>query len=300
MCRTHKIADQLEVKLLNLVQGASVLPLPEGPLEDRTYLVDKDGTKMILKTGHFADNEIENLKWFKGLGIEVPKILQAEEGEYILEEYFDAPMFTKVDYWSDENMKRIFAFNNMVREKLSVRPAGAQDKENFLKWVSGKVAIDGGWLAPCVPVAISEEKAREIRQAFSDHQSLYEDVVLVYFDNNADHYIDLGEEVGVIDIDLSYRVRPYMNMRYLAWVLLNAPREEIGDVGAWLTKWTVFDNAGPPHYATLLVSLVGIMWDIYGNLGSRWSDSKEKTGDINQAIDWTLNQLKESNEVKNG
>jgi len=305
MSKTQQIAEKLGLKVLNRLQWRKVMlpsqvfkngevaDLPEGELEDGVYLVEKDGQKFVLKTGKFNEREVEDNQKLGELGVPVRKVISHQPGEYILYEYLDAPTLAQKDFWTDENIKRVLTLQTEMEEKLAVIQLTPEQVQTGKDWIGERITKE--WLNPCVPKALTEEQAQGIRDLYTQNEELFSDIVPVFRDNNADHYVDSGDKLAVIDVDISAKPRYYMNMRYLSWVFLNAPKEQIGDPVAWAQKWAEYLNAEPKHFATWLVSLVGILWDIYGNEGSPWQKS-DKTEDIKQVLNWVIGKLSKKEE----
>ncbi len=287
MCKTHKFADQLEVKLLKQLKGAAVLDIPQsGPLEDGSYLVeDGAGQKMVLKTGNFNPHETDDNWELSDMGVRVRMISESQPDEYILYEYLDAPLLASQQFWQPEQMQRVFDLHRQIAAGLAHRPQSAEEAANAKKWVEERVL--GEWLVKITDNPYTPEEAEQIRQVLESAQAEWEPV-WAYTDNNAEHYVDMGTELAVVDARIDMRPPHYMDMRYLAWVILQMPSEELSL--EWVQGWVAKLGAERQRLVTFLISLVGIMWDIYGN-EKHGGRNKEKTEMIREITKWVLERL---------
>jgi hypothetical protein len=115
-----------------------------------------------------------------------------------------------------------------------------------------------------------------------------EGLAWVYRDNNADHYVDLGEDLAVVDADISIRPKYYMDMRYLAWVILKMPYEMLSL--DWVKKKVEEIGGGEARLTTFLISLIGILWDIHDNVKHK-GEFADKTDKIKEIVSWVTNEL---------
>ena len=286
---TKLIAEQLGAKILKRLRGAEVLDVDlSKSLEPGVYLAEKDGQKFNLKTGNFNPHEIVDNKKLASLGIRTHIVIDSKEGEYILYEYLDAPLLAQKDFWSDENIKRVVELQQRIRDGLANQQPVEADVKEAKEWLWER--INTKWLPALVPNVLSEEVAERIKKFYQEHEDIWAKLTLVYHDNNADHYVDLGDELAVLDADLAFRPQEYMNMRYLAWVLLKAPKEQVGDPVIWAQKWAEYLNAGPEHYATWLLSIIGTLWDVHGNERSK-GQYLDKTEYVKKILEWVMGKL---------
>ncbi|MFA5967258.1 MAG: hypothetical protein WC805_01950 [Patescibacteria group bacterium] len=286
---TTLIAEQLGVKILKRLRGAEVLDAIDAEdLKGNVFLVEKDGQKMVLKTGNFNKNEVADNQKLSSLGIRTHKVLDSKSGEYILYEYLDAPLLAQKDYWSDENLERVIALHQQIRDGLaSQQPTDADIKEAEDRlWER----INTKWLPILVPNVLTADIAERIKKFYQERKDIWGKIALIYRDNNAEHYVDLSDQLAVLDVDLIFGPKEYMNMRYLCWVLFKSPQEHIGDPAVWAQKWTEYLKATPEHYATWLLSLIGILWDIYGNENSK-GQQIEKTENIKKLLAFVMDKL---------
>lgn len=286
---TKLIEEQLGVKILKQLRGAEVLDMAADQVAAAgVYLVERGGQKMILKTGNFNQNEVLDNQKLSDLGIRTRKILDSKPDEYILYEYLNTPLLAQKDYWSDENMKRVFLLHDKIKSVLSDQVPSTGARQEASQWVKDR--INSKWLPLLAPQIISEEVADRIRKFYQEREDVWGHLACIYHDNNAEHYVDLDNELAVLDADLTFRPKEYMNMRYLCWVLFKAPPEHIGDPVAWAEKWADYLNATPEHYATWLISLIGDLWDIWGNEKTK-GQQIEKTEDIKKVLNWVITKL---------
>jgi len=287
MSKTQQIAEELGLKLISRLHGGEQLPI-SGELQDGVYLVEKDGQKLVLKTGNFNEHEVEDTRKLKKLGIRAPEIIDSKDGAYVLYEYLGKPLATE-DFWTDANIKRVLELQNKIRNVLLDQVPNPVSNQNATTWLQSR--IEKEWLPPLVPEILSQETATEITRICNEKLiSPGAQLTCIYRDNNADHYIDLGNELGIVDADISGRPREYMNMRYLSWVLLTMPMEQLGDPIAWAEKWAGYLNADEAHFATWLLSLVGILWDIHANEKHK-GEHIEKTEAIKKILNWVIEKL---------
>ena len=295
MCKTHKIAKELDVNILKQLRGAEVLDVPEhGELEDAVYLVEKEGEKFVLKTGNFNPNEIDDNWELAEKGIQVQRITESQPGEYILYEYIDAPLLAQKDFWSDANMQRVFGLHKRIEEELRDRPITQEQRTEALTWIDSKVL--GEWLKAITGSVYSSEQEDEIRQVFEAHKQSWEPV-WVYSDNNAEHYVDLGDELAVLDARIDLRPEYYMDMRYLTWVILRMPIDLL-DL-EWVRGWVEKLGGEKKRLMTFLVSLIGILWDIHANEKHK-GHNIEKTEKITEIVDWVVDELQGSPSASSG
>lgn len=99
MCKTHKLAKELEVTILKQLKGAEVLPVPDhGELEDGSYLVERDGEKFVLKTGGFDEHEVDDNWDLAEMGFRTRMVFETVPEEYILYEYIDEPVLANKEF----------------------------------------------------------------------------------------------------------------------------------------------------------------------------------------------------------
>lgn len=289
MCKTHEIAKELEVKILKQLKGAAVLDLPEsGPLEAGVYLVEQEGEKMVLKTGGFNPNEADDNWTLSDAGVRVQMISEWKPDEYILYEYIDAPLLANQEFWREGSMKKVFDLHAQIEEALADRPLGEEDAAAGKRWIEEKVL--GEWLPKITDNPYSSQEVARIRQVLEATREEWEPV-WAYSDNNAEHYVDMGSELAVLDARIDLRPKHYMDMRYLAWVILRMPPDELNL--EWVQGWVQRLGAERKRLITFLISLVGIMWDIYGN-EKHGGRNKEKTEVIKEITEWVLGELENS------
>lgn len=290
MSKINEITEKLGIKILKRLRGAEVLSVDDSQNinEGNVFLVEKDGQKMVLKTGNFNKNEVADNQRLAGLGVRTHKILDSKPDQYILYEYLDAPLLAQKDFWSDENIKRVIVLHQQVRDGLANQQPTDADIKEAKEWLVER--INTKWLPVLVPSVLSEELADRIKKFYQEHEDIWTKFALIYRDNNAEHYVDLDDQLAVLDIDLTFRPKEYMNMRYLSWVLLKAPKEQIGDPVVWAQKWAEYLNIGPEHYATWLLSLVGTLWDIHGNEKTK-GEHTDKTEDVKKVLGWVMTKL---------
>lgn len=306
MCKTHQIAEELGVEVKQQMRGSERIDIFTGmlhqvavgrdaskcpELKDGTYLVEKDGQRFVLKTGKINPQEIKDNQLLEDRFIRVRKVVKAEPGSYILYEFIDAQPLSAKDFWTDENIQRVIDLQNEIREVLSDQVPSTGANRDAVAWLRAKV--DTEWLPLLVPSIISQETADTILNIVKKYVDNGFQLSCIYRDNNADHYLDLGDELAVVDVDLVFRPKEYMNMRYLSWVLLKMPPEAwSGSALDWARKWANHLGATSEHYFTWLISLIGILWDIHGNEKTK-EENIERTEDIKQILDWVISKLTE-------
>lgn len=286
---TKLIAEQLGAKILKRLRGAEILDASNtDDLQGNVFLVEKDGQKMVLKTSNFNKNEIADNQKLVSLGIRTHKVLDSKPDEYILYEYLNAPLLAQKDFWSDENIKRVVELQQRIRDGLANQQPTEADVKEAKEWLWER--INTKWLPALVPNVLSEDIAERIKKFYQNNENIWGQLACVYRDNNAEHYVDLSDQLAVLDVDLTFRPKEYMNMRYLSWVLLKAPKEQIGDPVVWAQKWAEYLNIGPEHYATWLLSLVGTLWDIHGNEKTK-GEHTDKTENVKKVLEWVMTKL---------
>jgi len=290
MCKTHQIAKQLDVTLLKRLDGAKVLPVPEHePLEPGSYLVEKDGEKFVLKTGNFNDHEVDHNWELADAGTPVRNITESVPGEYILYEYVDAPLMAASEYWSDAEMQKVFNLQHEIEAKLNRVLFTDKDVKQAINWLNDRPL--GLWLKETTNNPWRHEEVAKIREAIRPYMtewSIAEGLERVYRDNNGEHYVDSPTGLVVLDVDIATRPKHYMDMRYLAWVILTMPMEFLST--EWVMEWLTKLRADQAHYITFLLSLVGIMWDIYANPG--YAGQHEDKGEIvKELVTWLIDRV---------
>lgn len=294
MSKTQQIAEELGLELVARLHGGEELSIGGEP-EDGVYLVKKNGQKMVLKTGNFNPQEIKDNQLLEDKFIRVRKIISAEPRNYILYEFINAPLLARKDFWTDENIQRVIALQNEIREALSDQVPSTGANRDAVSWLRARV--DEKWLPSLVPSVLSQETSDTILDIVKKRVNSGIQLNCIYRDNNADHYLDLGDELAVVDVDLAFRPKEYMNMRYLSWVLLKMPPEAWGGSALnWAKRWADYLGATSEHYFTWLISLIGILWDIHASEEHK-GEHLDKSEDIKQVLDWVITEL---NQQKGG
>lgn len=286
MCKTHKIADKLGVKILKRLRGAEVVDVPEhGELEDGVYLVEKDGEKFVLKTGNFNSQEVNDNWSLSEIGVRTQRVTESMSGEYILYEYLEAPLLSTKEFWADSNMTRVFELHRKIAEGLQNRPMTEEQVKEAAEWIEQRPL--GEWLRGS---GCSTEEQAKLRGVAEQHVSWKTKAGLawVYRDNNADHYVDMGDELAVLDADIMVKPKHYMDMRYLAWTILWMPENKL--TLDWVKGWVDRLGNKKERLVTFLGSLIGILWDIYSN-GTYAKSQMGRVDKIREIVELVVNEL---------
>lgn len=294
MCKTHRIAKELDARLLKQLRGGQQLDVPDhGELEDASYLVEKEGEKFVLKTGKFNPNEVDDNWALADMGIMVRQVTESVPDEYILYEYIDSPILSSGAFWTDENLLRVWKLHSEIAKGIKDREISDEDLAKGVEWVEKKPLE--AWIKGITGPVYTEDEARGVREVVENHPTWRskEGMRWVYRDNNADHYADIGEELAVVDADISIRPKHYMDMRYLAWVILKMPDELL--TLDWVKKRVGDLGREPERYTTFLMSLIGILWDMHSNERHK-GEFVDKTDKIKEIVDWVVKELGGKNE----
>lgn len=294
MCRTHKIARQLDVQILKHLKGSEQLDVPDSSLEDGSYLVEKEGEKFVLKTGNFTENEVDDNWALADMGIPVRQITEAERDNYILYEYVDAPVLSSQQFWDDNNMKKVFDLHGRIAEALAGKLI-PEDMEEVRQWIYDKPVQT--WLRPLEGNVYTTDQVTHLENLIGkwvDKVTVSEDgLQRIYKDTNGDHYINSEAGLVVVDADIQVRPKYYMDMRYLAWVILKMPSQDLSL--DWVKDWVITLGKNPRRLLTFLLSLIGILWDIHSNEKHK-GEHIEKTDKIKEIVDWVVKELGGKNE----
>lgn len=290
MCKTHKIAKELEVEILKHLKGAEVLDVPdEGELTEGSYLVERDGEKFVLKTGGFDEHEVDDNWDLADMGLRNRMVYETVPNEYILYEYIDSPVLATKEFWTEENLQKVWEFHHKLAEGLREREITDSDVEEGVKWVEEKPM--GKWLEEIADKVYPPEKIQEIRSTLNKYREQWsskDGLAWMYKDNNADRYIDTGTEIVMVHRGRHLRPKQYMDMRYLAWVILKMPYELL--TLAWVKDKVHGLGNEPARYLTFLMSLIGILWDMHGSRDQE-GEFRDKTEKVKEIVEWVMGEL---------
>lgn len=296
MSKTQEIAGQLGVKILKRLNGSAVLDIDQNDLPEGVYLVeDAEGEKSILKTGGFNKNEIDDNWRLAEIGVATRTITEAVPGEYILYEYVDAPVLATLDFWSEEKMDKVFALHHRIETELNKEPVTEEEIDTLISWVSERPYKV--WLDETTDNPWGEEEVAEFRKIIDDHRELWStpsNAERASYDTHAENYLWNHGELVVMDADITTIPKHYTDMRYLAWVILKMPPEEVSI--EWIQSWVERLGKDRARLFTFFISMLGIMWDMKGNKqfkGERKHVNKVEV--VKETIYWLVDQLKINN-----
>jgi hypothetical protein len=162
-----------------------------------------------------------------------------------------------------------------------------------VEWIEKKPLE--AWVNGIADKIYTKDQAAKLVQLVEAHPSWQtkEGLEWIYKDNNADHYLDTGDSLVVVDAEIALRPKHYMDMRYLAWTILKMPDEVLNL--DWVKKKVEEIGGGEARLTTFLLSLIGILWDIHDNEKHK-GEFAEKTDKIKEIVGWVVKELGGKNE----
>lgn len=258
--------------------------MPEG----HVFYGEIDEERVVLKTDNFNGDspaaEVALVEELRGrLGDtrywDVPQVIKSGP-DYVVYEMLDGmPLAKDNASWERGHMHRVMEAIADLDERLNHQPVALADRQSAMAWVKSHVGDNSGqWVRPALESGVlTTELWQKTTDYLERHAAELHDVARIYRDPNGTHFLDRGDRLGVVDIDISYRPRGYMPMRYLAWSLLNMsePQRNHTNTPEWIRSVRFDARLGDEYSPTFILSLLGTLYDL-----STWDKDHANRGVI--------------------
>lgn len=274
-----QIFDELGFVPVSYFSGSNKYPIEaDQPIKGHVFSGSlPDGTRAVVKTGHFNGDSVEKeVIYTKALG----EILAGSQywvvrpplksgADHIVYPLVQGTPLSKDFFWDVGSMSQITQQLRGMEAMMNTTSISVYDESSGRQWWRERMGmpqqnhIQGKWMAPVVKQnLLNRDAAMEIIQYLDRHATALDDIARIYRDPNGDHFFLLGNgRTEIVDVDISYRPRHYMEMRYLAWALLNTPKADL-NVHKWVGNIREVAKLGADTEPTFVVSLIGTLWDI--------------------------------------